>query len=67
MPLYEYQCRQCGARFDALLSITRREEEEKKLTCPECGAKRPERQVSSFATGGTSGFSGSDASCSPGG
>jgi len=70
MPLYEYRCSKCGARFEALLSITRRDEEEQKLTCPECGAPKPERQISAFATGGSfgsSGFSSSDSSCSPGG
>jgi putative FmdB family regulatory protein len=68
MPLYEYKCRQCGFRFEALLSISRRDEEEKDLTCPECDAKKPERLISAFATGGSSSFSCPDApSCSPGG
>ena len=70
MPLYEYKCRKCGARFEALLSISRREEEEKELACPQCGAQNPARQISTFATGGSlgsSGFSASDSSCSTGG
>lgn len=62
MPLYEYRCRKCGTRFEALISIFGREKEERKLTCPKCGTPDPKREVSSFATG----QSGSSyRSCSP--
>jgi putative FmdB family regulatory protein len=48
MPLYEYECEKCGARFEAITRITEKDETE----CPECGAPA-ERQVSSFALGGS--------------
>jgi putative FmdB family regulatory protein len=54
MPLYDFQCRACGLRFEALVrgSIP--------VTCPSCAAVDPERQpvaaigVSSEATRGAS-------------
>ena len=70
MPFYEYECRQCGARFDALLSMSNRDKEEKELSCPQCGAQKARRLISSFATvtspGSTCPSSGAPA-CSPGG
>jgi putative FmdB family regulatory protein len=58
MPFYEYKCVKCGHVFDALLTISGREKEEKRLTCPECGAGRPERQISTFATSSSTSFNG---------
>ncbi len=54
MPFYEYQCAKCGAVFDAMLSMSGRDEEEKQLTCPECGAGKPRRLISTFATSSSS-------------
>ena len=34
MPIYEYHCRSCEAEFQSLVMKV---EEEKALTCPECG------------------------------
>ncbi|MFH1145115.1 MAG: zinc ribbon domain-containing protein [Candidatus Eisenbacteria bacterium] len=51
MPLYEYMCRRCGARFEALIPVSAREQEEKKLACPKCGTTGPLRQISPFSTG----------------
>jgi putative FmdB family regulatory protein len=51
MPLYEYECPKCGARFEELRNATQNDVAE----CPECGAPA-ERQVSGFAVrveGGT--------------
>lgn len=47
MPLYEYKCQKCGARFEAITRITEADATE----CPDCGAPA-ERLVSSFAVGG---------------
>ncbi|MFC1573138.1 zinc ribbon domain-containing protein [Candidatus Eisenbacteria bacterium] len=49
MPFYEYECGKCGHRFDAMLAMSTRDEEEKKLTCPDCGERGPRRLISSFA------------------
>ncbi len=35
MPLYEYRCQSCGHRFEALRSISARDE----VVCEKCGAK----------------------------
>ncbi|MCB1163289.1 MAG: FmdB family zinc ribbon protein [Candidatus Krumholzibacteriia bacterium] len=67
MPFYEYECRECGEKFTALLSMSRRDELEPTLACPRCEAKGPRRLLSSFATGG-SGSGGAPApSCGGGG
>ncbi len=42
MPIYEYRCRSCGKDFELL--VFGKEEPQ----CPECGAKDPERKMSSF-------------------
>lgn len=47
MPLYEYQCGQCGVRFEIFQAIG---EGSSGLTCPKCHAPDPKRLVSSFAT-----------------
>lgn len=46
MPLYEYRCGGCGARFEVL---QRMGEDGDGLACPSCGAARAERQLSTFA------------------
>ncbi len=53
MPLYEFTCRKCGARFEELLSLA--ELEAGDLRCPKCGSRRVERGISTFSTGGGSG------------
>ena len=47
MPIYEYQCRRCRTRFEALRPIN---DNSRDLACPECGEKRPEKVFSTFAT-----------------
>jgi putative FmdB family regulatory protein len=53
MPFYEYVCASCGHRFDVMLTVREREEKEKSLVCPSCGAREPRRMISTFATGVT--------------
>ena len=48
MPLYEYQCRDCGHRFEILQRIG---EGAEGLVCPSCGEKRLDNQLSTFASG----------------
>jgi len=45
MPIYEYQCTQCGAKFEVRQSIG---EDGSELTCPKCNAQNPRRLFSSF-------------------
>ncbi len=37
MPIYDYQCRKCGQRFEQLVKAGESPD------CPSCGAKKPER------------------------
>jgi putative FmdB family regulatory protein len=69
MPFYDYECRDCGEKFTALLSMSARDALEATLPCPECGAKGPRRLLSSFATpaGGAKGGGAPSHSCGGGG
>lgn len=51
MPIYEYQCTQCGEKFEIRQSIG---EDGSKLTCPKCEARNPKRLLSSFFSPGSS-------------
>ncbi len=67
MPFYDYECRACGEKFTALLSMSARDELEPSLPCPECGAKGPRRLLSTFATSSSDAGSGGAPSHSCGG
>jgi putative FmdB family regulatory protein len=65
MPLFEYECRECGTRFEAFVAGSR------KPSCPACGSEDLEKQLSRFGVGGFSsssgGFGTSSSNCSSGG
>lgn len=44
MPVYEYDCPDCGARFEAYLKTT-----DERVACPRCGGTRLEKRFSVFA------------------
>ncbi len=46
MPIYEYACEDCGAKFEKLI---RRDSDLDGLACPSCGDARLQRQHSTFA------------------
>jgi putative FmdB family regulatory protein len=48
MPLYEYECRECGHRFEALVTGSQRPE------CPKCKSPNLEKQLSAFGVGSSS-------------
>lgn len=55
MPLYDYQCRNCGKKFELLV---RMQDADNPLECPNCHSDQVERLLSTFAAGGcTSGSS----------
>lgn len=60
MPLFEYLCKECQHRFEALVVGTRRPE-----ACPRCNSPEIEKQYSTFGTGGgyASGSSWGSSSC----
>ena len=47
MPLFEYTCRECGTRFEALVVGARR------AACPNCGSDHLEKMYSTFASQGS--------------
>ncbi len=63
MPLYEYECRDCGHRFEAFVTSS------KQPQCPSCQSRNLEKQISVFGVGpaGGSYSPGSKSSCSSGG
>jgi putative FmdB family regulatory protein len=44
MPIYEYECLKCNARFEYLVRGSQEE-----VICPECGKKELRRLISAFA------------------
>jgi putative FmdB family regulatory protein len=50
MPIYEYQCHKCNAKFEVLQSIIADNE---RLACPKCGEPKPKKLFSLFASFGT--------------
>lgn len=46
MPLYEYQCRECGHTFSLRFHIV--EHEKKRPKCPKCGSRKLEHKLSGF-------------------
>lgn len=47
MPIYEYECKKCGHKFELMRHIS---ENDKGIVCPDCGATGPTRTVSKFAS-----------------
>jgi putative FmdB family regulatory protein len=52
MPLYEYTCEKCRAKFDQLVRTADRDSA--KIKCPECGSTKTARALSLVAVGGES-------------
>ena len=42
VPIYEFECDECGCRFDELIAF-----DAQSPPCPECGAEKPRRLLSS--------------------
>ncbi|MDD5510006.1 MAG: zinc ribbon domain-containing protein [Dehalococcoidales bacterium] len=51
MPVYEYECTGCGARFELRRSIA---DSDSEVKCPRCGKERPRRVFSTFGTASSS-------------
>lgn len=47
MPIYEYQCRECGVVFEKIQKV---DEGGEALKCPHCGEEMPEKVLSSFSS-----------------
>lgn len=47
MPLYEFECLNCGHRFTHILKVDQFEKQEKEgFTCPQCRSKNVEELIS---------------------
>ncbi len=64
MPVYEFQCDDCGQVFEALLRFSQADE---KQSCPGCGGQNTHRLLSRIAAPSFSGGSGASVSGSCGG
>ncbi len=51
MPIYEYECTNCGEKFEANRKIA---DSDSEIKCPKCGRKRPRRLFSVFGMAGSS-------------
>ncbi len=49
MPLYDYNCKDCGSGFTEL---RRTSEMDSPICCPECGSMETRRSLSCFSVGG---------------
>ena len=64
MPIYEYQCNECGERFELFVRSSVRRDAP---TCPKCGSLKVQKAISLFGIGGADGSSKSSAaSCGTG-
>jgi putative FmdB family regulatory protein len=65
MPIFEYVCEECGARFEKLVLSANRE---RQLQCPTCGSGAVKKALSVFGTSHGSGSAGAASSdCAPSG
>ena len=63
MPIYEYECSACRAKFDQLQRSMSRESAVK---CPKCGSPKTARTLSVFAVGAESAPKSSGGDAGPG-
>ncbi|MGI6208354.1 MAG: FmdB family zinc ribbon protein [Anaerolineae bacterium] len=62
MPIFEYECRNCGRHFEKFVLTGRAAQ----MSCPHCGSENVRKAFSSFATSGRGSMGGST-SCLPSG
>jgi putative FmdB family regulatory protein len=65
MPIYEYQCNECGKGFEKVVPFS---ESSHSQTCPTCQSQDTRKKISRFASFGDtlrSGSLSSSSSCSP--
>ena len=51
MPIYEYQCMNCGNKFELLRRLSDKDNE---IKCPKCNKTGVKRALSTFATASSS-------------
>lgn len=50
MPMYEYVCSECGQSFDKMMRFS---ELDQQPACPTCGSQNTRKQISLFASSGS--------------
>ncbi|HWR67429.1 MAG TPA: zinc ribbon domain-containing protein [Desulfomonilia bacterium] len=61
MPIYEYECQKCGKRFEALVSMSAKENP----PCPMCNSRKSRKKMSITASSkGGCGSCATSSSCS---
>jgi len=55
MPIYTYNCKDCGAKFDLLIGVTSEKEE---LICKKCNSRNIEKTWGAFSVGSADNKSG---------
>jgi len=63
MPLFEFECKDCGKRVEFLEKSTKTQSKHK---CPECGGKNLVKVISGFSVGGKNKSSSGGGSCPSG-
>ncbi|HWP96612.1 MAG TPA: zinc ribbon domain-containing protein [Syntrophomonadaceae bacterium] len=53
MPIFDFQCQDCGGKFDLMI----RNKEKEEATCPSCHSRNIKQLLSGFNTGSGSGSS----------
>ncbi len=46
MPIFDFACKQCGKKFDLMISNTQKNQ----VKCPECGSAEVKQLLSAFNT-----------------
>jgi putative FmdB family regulatory protein len=53
MPIYVFECSQCGTVYERLMKV---DENYDNLECPSCGETKPNKRVTTFRTNAWSNF-----------
>jgi putative FmdB family regulatory protein len=64
MPLFEFECLECGAKFEKLVRTAGADSE---VTCTKCGGRRVEEKFSTFSSSARGSSSVPSKGCAPGG
>ncbi len=67
MPIYEYECKDCGKEFEKIMSFSAKDIDSPE--CPGCQSRQTQRlisRVSSHSQGSSGGYSGSSCGSSGG-